>query len=283
MSVGVLFAFAGAAAGVLAVWDLLALVERAAVVGAATRLLAPVVRAGREGVAPTRSERRRLALLSAGVLACGGLLLGGPPLALLAAIAGPVAAAALVGARRRRFRAALAAAAPSVARALADALSAGRSVRGAVALAAAGLPGAAGHELGAAARALRLGAGTEATLERLRRRAASAAWDALVAGLLLQRDAGGDLPALLRELATALDAAARQERDAAAAVAQARLTARLVLAMPLVAAAATELVDPGFVGSLISEPISAVLAVGAALLQVGALLAVRAIVRRAAR
>ena len=71
-------------------------------------------------------------------------------------------------------------------------------MRGALDLIEASIPGAAGHELRAAAHELRLGAPTEATLERLRRRAAPA-WDALIAGILLQRDAGGDLPALLRQ------------------------------------------------------------------------------------
>ena len=127
--------------------------------------------------------------------------------ALLAGVAGPAIATALVRARRRRFRHALAASAPVVARALADALSAGHSVRGALDVVATSVPGAAGHELRATARALRLGARTESTLERLRRRAASPAWDAIVAGILLQRDAGGDLPALLRDLAAALEAA----------------------------------------------------------------------------
>ncbi len=107
----------------------------------------------------------------------------------------------LVRARRRRFRAALAASAPVVARAFADALSAGHAVRGALEVVASSVPGAAGHELGKAAQALRLGRRPRSVLERLRRRAGSPAWDAMVAGILLQRDAGGDLPALLRDLA----------------------------------------------------------------------------------
>ena len=113
-----------------------------------------------------------------------------------------------------------------------------------------------------------LGAPTEAVLERLRRRAAAPAWDAMVAGILLQRDAGGDLPALLRDLAAALEAAARQDREAVAATAQARFTARLVLGMPLAAAALlAELGSPGCVGRLIANPVSAWLTVLAALFQ----------------
>ena len=64
-------------------------------------------------------------------------------------------------------------------------------------------------------------------LERLRLRAGCRAWDTLIAAILLQRDAGGDLPALLRDLAAALEAADRLERDARTARAQARFTAWL--------------------------------------------------------
>jgi tight adherence protein B len=140
-----MLAFAAGAAGVLGVWDALAAVERTRVVAALARIVAPVVRAGREGVGPTAPERRRLAVLAAGTLAAAGWLVGGVAAAALAAVAGPALALAAVRARRRRFRAALVAAAPSVARALADALSAGHSVRGAVGIVADAVPGAAGH------------------------------------------------------------------------------------------------------------------------------------------
>jgi len=276
-------AFSAAACAVLGAWDLLAAVERTRVVAALTRAIAPVIRAGSEGVGPTAPERRRLAVLAAAALAGAGWLAGGVLAAAVAATAGPALAMAAVRARRRRFRAALVAAAPSVARSLADALAAGHSVRGAIDVAAQGTGGAAGHELRAAARALRLGAPTEAELERLRRRAGAPAWDAIVAGILLQRDAGGDLPALLRDVATALETAARQDREALAATAQARFTARLVLGMPLAAAAFAELGSPGFIARLLANPLSAWLTVLAVLFQVVAIVAVRRLSRTVTR
>ncbi len=276
-------AFAAAVAGVVGTWELLAAVERSRVAALAARLVAPVVRAGREGATPTTAERRRLAVLAAAVLAAAGWLVGGAATALLAGVAGPVIATALVRARRRRFRHALAASAPVVARALADALSAGHSVRGALDVVATSVPGAAGHELRATARALRLGARTESTLEGLRRRAGTPAWDAIVAGILLQRDAGGDLPALLRDLAAALEAGSRQERDAVAATAQARFTARVVLMLPIGAALLAELAQPGLLASLLGNPVSAWLAFLALLLQVVALFSVRRLARNVIR
>jgi tight adherence protein B len=105
----------------------------------------------------------------------------------------------------------------------------------------------------------------------------------MVAGILLQRDAGGDLPALLRDLAAGLEAAARQEREALAATAQARFTARLVLGMPLAAAMLAELGSPGFVSRLLANPFSAWLTLLAALLQVVAVIAVRRLARTVMR
>jgi tight adherence protein B len=268
-------AAAAAVSAVLGAWEALAAVERTRVAAGVGRIVAPVVRAGREGVAPSAPERRRLAVVAALALAAAGWCIGGPVAAALAAVAGPAVAMAAVRARRRRFSRALAEAAPSVARALADALSAGHSVRGALTLVAGGVPGPAGHELRAAARALRLGAPTAGALERLRRRAASPPWDAMAAGILLQRDAGGDLPALLRDLAEALETAARQDRDALAATAQARFTARIVLVLPIGAALLAELASPGFVARLVANPVSAFLTCFALVLQVIALACVR--------
>ena len=239
------------------------------------RVVEPLARVGREGREPTAPERRRLALLAAGALLVAGWLLGGAGLAVLAATAGPALAVALVRARSRRYAAGLRRGAPEAARALADALASGHSVRGAIAAAAGGVPGPAGHELGRAARALALGEPSAEVLERLRRRASGPAWDTLVAAILLQRDAGGDLAALLRGLAESLEAAARVEADARAATAQARFTARLVLGLPLAAAALTELAAPGFAASVLAQPLPAALVAAAAVLQLLAIVAIR--------
>jgi tight adherence protein B len=271
----VALAFAAAACAVVGAWEALAAIEHTRVAAGIGRALAPLVRAGREGRPPTPPERRRLAVLAAAALAAGGWLLGGAAAALLAGVAGPALALAGVRARGRRYRAGLRAGAPAVARALADGLAAGRSIRGALVAAAPGLEGPAGHALRAAADALALGEPTEPVLERLRARAACPAWDGLVAAILLQRDAGGDLAALLRDLASGLEAAARIERDASAATAQARFTARIVVALPLCAALLAELASPDFIVGLLANPMSASLTALAAGLQLIALLAVR--------
>jgi tight adherence protein B len=270
-------AFGAAAAAVLGAWEWLAAIERSRVAAGLARLVEPVLLAGREGREPSPPERRRLALLAAGAARAAGGILGGPALAVVAAVCGPGAAVAAVRARQRRYAAELTAGAPEAARALADALAAGHSVHGALRVAAGGLRGPAGRELGRAARSVALGEPVDASLERLRARAHSRAWDAIVAGILLARDAGGDLAALLRGLAASLEAAARTERDARAATAQARVTARIVLALPLAAAALAELGSPGLLASRLADPLPATLIALAAALQMLAALAIRRI------
>jgi tight adherence protein B len=279
MSPAALFAAAAGATGVLGAWDVLATAEAARLGERLERAVAPLGRARREGRAPSGVERRRLGLLAAGSLFAAGWLLGGPLLGAATALAGPASMLAVVRARRGRYREEVRRGAAGAARALADAIAGGHSVRGALAEVAPTVPGAAGHELRVAARALSLGEPTEAVLERVRARAATRAWDTLVAAILLQRDAGGDLPALLRELAAALEATDRLERDARTATAQARFTAWLVVGLPVAAAALAELAAPGFLRALVAAPLPAALTALALLLQATGLVAIHRIVR----
>jgi tight adherence protein B len=164
---------------------------------------------------------------------------------------------------------------------MADALAGGHAIRGAMTAAgtAGGVPGAAGSELRDAARAFELGERTEVVLERLRRRAADPRWDTIVAAILLQREAGGDLARLLRSIAAAQEDAARVEADARSLTAQARFTAWLVTLLPAGAAALAELAQPGYLLSLVRTPLTAVLVVVAVGCQVAAAVLVRRIAR----
>lgn len=259
MTAAALLAALAAVAGVLAAWNAVAAIERARVVAAVGRLVAPLVAASWEGREPTPPERRRLALVAAGTLLAAGWLLGGILVGLGLAVGGPWAVALALRSRRRRYHAELRRAAPLVARALADALAGGHSVRGALMSVARGVSvgGPAGAELAAAAGRLELGEPTPMALERLRRRAAVRPFDTLVAAILVQRQAGGDLARLLRGLAAALEEASRLEGEARAATAQARFTGLLVSVLPLGAAGLAELGSPGYLESLMSAPLTA--------------------------
>jgi len=269
---------AGALA-VVAAWEALAALEQEALVRAVGRALAPARRALQAGTEPSEPERRRLALVAAASLFGGGWLVGGPITGPALATVGPWGVGRLLATRRRRWRAQLAGTAPALARGLADALAAGHSVRGAIAVAASAARGPACAELERASAALALGEPTDAVLERLRVAARSPAWDAIVAAILLQSQAGGDLARLLRGVAASAEEASRVEADARGATAQARFTAWLVGLLPVVAAILVELAQPGYVESLLRSPASAWLLGGAALLQLLGVAAIRRVAR----
>jgi tight adherence protein B len=182
-------------------------------------------------------------------------------------------------ARRDRYRSAVDAGAADIAIALADALSGGHSLRGAVVSAASSVPGAPGHELRRVARELELGAATDEALEAMRARIGSPGIDVIVAGALMQRRAGGDLAALLRSSARAFEDEARLLGEVRAATAQARFTGMVVVLLPIGGAGMAELASPGFVARLASSPLTAWLVGMAIAMQVGAAFAIRKLAR----
>jgi tight adherence protein B len=273
---GLLPTLTGAAAG-----GLLALAAREAVLASPAaaawlRLaLEPLRRAGREGYAPSSLERRRLAALGAGAAVLAGWLLGGLVVALPLSVAGPGLAAWAISSRRRRYRAAVERSLPEVATAVADSLSAGRSLRASLPAAATYLDGPPAAELARLGAELDLGAATAEAVAAWRARMRSARVDAFAAALLSQRLAGGDLAGLLRRFAAGAAERDRVAEDAKSATAQARFTGLLVVAMPTGGALFAELVQPGFLAKLFGSPISAVLLVMAAALQLVGFVAIK--------
>lgn len=280
MSTTALLAALAATCGVLAAWDVLRVVERDAPEGLA-RVLAPWRLAGRYGAQPEAAERRRLGVLAAAVTGVAAWMLWGRTAGAVAALAAPLLVRRAIGWRRERWRRAAAEGAPVVARALADALAGGHAPRGALAeVAAAGGAGAEADEaLRAVGEALSLGEPTVAVLERWRDRMRAPAYDVLIAAILLQRDAGGDLAGLLRDLAADLEHTRRATADARAATAQARFTAGLVCALPAIAAVLVELASPGALAAMLARPLPRLMTIVAVLLEAGALLAVRRLAR----
>ena len=276
-----LLAAAAGMLGVVALWDALAAIEGARLLAWLERSLEPARGAGRRGAPPSPGERRRLAFTAAVVPLCGGLLLAGPGGAVLCGAVGPAMAAAIVRTRRRRWRMRLAAGAPAAAGAIADALGAGHTTGAAVAVAArdGAVSGPVRDALGEVAAAIAVGMALDDALETLRRRAGPGPWDAIVAAILLQRSAGGDLARLLRDLSAGLVAAARIDAQARAASAQARLTARIVLALPVLGAVAVQVAAPGAIAAMLAQPLPRLLVVVAVVLQLVALVAVRRIAR----
>jgi tight adherence protein B len=214
----------------------------------------PLTRAREEGYAPSLSERRKLAALGAGAALVAGLLLAGPGVALPLAVAGAATGATAVNRGRSRYRRSVESALPEIAMAVADSLSAGRSLRGSLTAAAASLDGPAQVELARLGAELEMGTPTGEALGTLRDRMSSARVDAFAAALLSQRLAGGDLAGLLRRFAVGAAEQDRAEKEARSATAQARFTGMLVVAMPTGAALFAELMQPGFFARMLASP-----------------------------
>jgi tight adherence protein B len=226
---------------------------------------------------PSRMRRLRVTAAVAGA-AAGAMLFGWRGGALCAAIA-TWAAPRMVAARRRRWGRRLDEGAGPAARAIANAISAGASLRTSVAVAARRLTGPIAEELGRTAWELEMGAATEAALERLRSRSASGAVALIVAAMQVQRRSGGDLARVLRDVATALEQDWQVIEEADAATAQARFTAIVVVALPVCGIGLGALASPGLPARMAGSPFGAALLLASLALQVcGALL-----IRRLAR
>lgn len=205
------------------------------------------------------------------------LLILSLPLPALLLGAGPLALRTVHRTRAVRRRVAVAAGAPLVARAIADALDAGYGVRRAIGEAsrATGLNGPAAEELRRIAARLDAGDPLPTALDAWRTRTDEPAHRMLVAGLLLHGEAGGELSVVLREQAAALERARRQTAEAQSAIVQARTAARIVGGVPAVIVVAVVVLAPGTVRQVTATLLGTALVVAAVALQGMALVAVR--------
>ena len=234
-----------------------------------------LARAGGEGTLPSDLERRRLGVVSG--VALGALItltVGIGPAALLAGL-GPALAGWAVGARHRRYRARIEDDIADVANALADGLAAGGSLRNALIDGAATLEGPAAVELTRVRADLQVGLAPREALAAFERRVGGEPVAALVAAVLSQQRAGGDLAELLRRHGEAAAERSRARAEARAATVQARMTGGMVVAMPVGAALLIELAVPGFVASMLADPVAAILLLLALVLQIGGYLVIR--------
>lgn len=238
-------------------------------------LIEPLRRVEEEGTLPSARDRVRLRLAAGTTAFTVALWLLGLRAALVLAALAAWLTSRFLDWRRVRYGGRLDAGASGAALALADALAGGRSLRGAIEVAARRLEGPIGVELERVARELELGGETEPTLERLRRRAQSRRIDLIVAALRLQRRAGGNLVALLRRVAAAIDDHDRVEDEARTASAQARFTALTVALMPVCGLLLGELASPGLVSRMAGNVIGVWLCGAALLLQAAGLILIR--------
>ena len=276
-----LLAGAGGACAALAAAEVVALLARPATVAVLSAMLGPVAVIAQRGRAATHQARL---LLGALVASTGFLLLalvGHPWLGLAVAASAPAGATFVIRFRLARWRSQMRSGAAGAALAIGEASASG--LDGVAGIERAAFDGAVSAtvatELQDLATRCRLGLSLEDGLQELRRRAGAGPWDAIVAALLVQRSVGGDLSKILGGIASGLEASVRARAEARSLSAQARLTARIVIAMPLVGVALGEIASPGTLGRIVASPVPRALAASAVVLQLLAVVAVR----RAAR
>ncbi len=241
--------------------------------------LRPLRMAGDHGLAATDKERLRLQALAGTAGLAGGFLFAGVAGAFLGCLSASWLAARSLVWRRDSYRRRVDSGASSAALAVADALSAGHSVRAALIVAGGGLQGAVGQELRHLGRELETGERADTALEGLRRRCRSRRIDLIVAAVRIQRRSGGSLATLLRGIAITIDDGDRADDEARAASAQARFTSAVVLALPLFGLLLAELAAPGFIGRITGSPAAASLLACAVVLQLAGVVMVRRISR----
>lgn len=270
----------GAIAGVAALFAARDLIAGSPIAtGWVRATLEPLRRASLEGYRPTSDERLRLAVLIALVAVGCGWWVGGPVAGLILAAGAPLPAGWLIARGRRRYRRSVERSLPEISRAIADCLTAGHSPRGAIAAATASLEGPARSEFSALRYELETGRPTADAIRGMAERFRSPRVDAFATALVSQQLAGGDLAGLLRRFAEGAAERDRVAEDARSATAQARFTGYLVVAMPAGAALFTELLRPGFIGSIVGSAPALIILGLSILLQLGGFVAISKLAR----
>lgn len=207
--------------------------------------------------------------------------------ALTGSVIGAVAVigGAVLGARRllagadRRYARRVARQLPGVAGDLAVGVGAGLSLRQAVVRVGRDAPEPVGAELRRVADEMDLGTPVDEALDAMASRLPEPDMVLMVTAIVVQRRTGGNLARALGELASRLDERSALERELRGATAQARATAWLVAALPVVGGLALELAAPGVLQRTLGHGIGLALLAAALLLDAVGVMLVRRLAR----
>jgi tight adherence protein B len=198
-------------------------------------------------------------------------------LGLVALPVGVAAGRVAIGVADRRHARRVGEAMPAVAQMLASAVAAGLSLRQAIIRSARDTPDPLGAELRRASAEMELGARVDDALTGLSARLPDPDLGLLVTAILVQRRTGGDLARALRDMSARLEERGRLAREIRGATAQARATAWMVAALPLLAAGLAESAAPGLISRTASTPVGVGVLVASVVLQVAGILMIRRI------
>jgi tight adherence protein B len=229
-----------------------------------------VLQAGQQRPAYHVVRQSLLLALSTGLIA--GWFSGNLLTALLLAAVGAYLPFFILMQRRRKRLRAFEEQLPNALSVIARSLRAGLPFSEALNMVAKEMKAPASKEFGQVFNELNFGGDLRSALLGLLVRIPSIAVMAVVTAVLIQRETGGNLAEVLDRIAALLRERFRFQRSVRTLSAEGRGTAWVVSVMPFVLAAVTELLNPGWVSNLVSDPFGQELAIGAfVLLMVGIL------------
>lgn len=201
------------------------------------------------------------------LIALLGLLVSGPALALLVLFGLPVAGLVYVSGRARRRIDALIEALPHYIDAVRQMQMVGNSLPQALERALLEAPETVRGFMAPVARRLELGAPVAETMQVLSQRLRVPEVAMLAAAISTNLRYGGSITTVLSNLANILRARIRIRREMDAATAQAKISGRILIAMPVVAMALLMAVSPGYLDFFIGDKRGHMLAIVALCLQ----------------
>lgn len=177
---------------------------------------------------------------------------------ILAAIGAARGCVAWIDRKRRQRGEAFVGQLPELARVLSNASSAGLALPSALAMAITELEEPAASELRSVGEELRIGQPVDVALERLQERMPSREVGVLVATLVIQQRAGGDLVRSLRDMADTLEARKDLRREVRTIMAGSVFTSYIVGALGVGTILLLNAMSPGVVDDMIASPVGRV-------------------------
>ena len=219
------------------------------------------------GIGPAEVVGTSVVIVVAGALVA---LVGGfPPLAglgvcMAGGCAPPVVVSVLAARRRRQFAADL----PGLLSVLAGTLRAGFALSQAVGAVADDMDGPVAQEFRRRAAEVNLGRPLPAALRAIAHRMDSDGVEWVAVAVEIHQQAGGNLAEVLDTVAATATERQRLQREVATLTAEGKISAVVLGILPPALAVVISILNPGYLGSLVAEPIGIVMVIGSAVAMV---------------
>lgn len=157
---------------------------------------------------------------------------------------------------------------PDVLNLLASSLRAGWGLLQAIGIVVEEMPPPAKPEFARVVTEARLGIPLEQALEKMATRLDSSDFHWAVTAIGIQREVGGNLAEVLDTVANTVRERAVLRRQISSLTAEGRLSAVILIALPIVEAVVLSVINPGYMGTMLRDPLGLVAVIGAVLLLV---------------